>query len=434
MSTPAPGSRIGLVDLVAYGALGLPLAALNLPLALYIPTYYTSELGVGLFGVGIAIAAARILDLVTDPLLGALSDRLPGSFGRRKTAILIGVPIMLLATHFLFRPDVGAGAGYLFFWCSIAYLGWTLVILAYSAWGAEISTDYHERSRIATARESAVIVGVMIAAAAPVITGSGGEAGPALSFIAISMTVLVPLTVLLLFWRTPEVAPEQAGSRGWKSGWQALLNNRPLRRLLFAHLLNGLANGLPATLFLLFVTHRLAAPEWTGIFLLAYFASGVLAAPFWLRLSYRIGKHRAWATALGWAAIMFSVAPFLGEGDILPFAAMAILSGASLGADLALPASMHADMVDLDAELSGRRRAGFLFALWGMATKLSLALAVLFAFGGLEMAGFDQETGENSLPLALLYGALPVPFKLAAVLLVWRFDEAPRPGARSVSS
>jgi Na+/melibiose symporter-like transporter len=100
------------------------------------------------------------------------------------------------------------------------------------------------------------------------------------------------------------------------------------------------------------------------------------------------------------------------------------LSGLSLGADLALPASLQADVVDLDWLESGRRRTGLFFAVWSMTTKLSLALAVGIAFPILELAGF-RAGGANSAialgTLAALYGLVPVAIKLAATALVWNF-------------
>jgi Na+/melibiose symporter-like transporter len=135
----------------------------------------------------------------------------------------------------------------------------------------------------------------------------------------------------------------------------------------------------------------------------------------------RYGKHRAWVASLVLASATFVWVPLLGPGDALLFGVICVLSGMCLGADLALPASIQADVVELDREAGGGERAGLLFGLWGMATKLALALAVGIAFPLLDLAGFDS-AGTNEptalLALALLYGALPVLLKLAVVPLV----------------
>jgi len=79
--------------------------------------------------------------------------------------------------------------------------------------------------------------------------------------------------------------------------------------------MNGMANGLPAALFTLFVAHVLLAESWTGILLLAYFIAGIVALPGWLWISRRIGKHRAWALSMLWTSLIFIAVPFLGPGD-----------------------------------------------------------------------------------------------------------------------
>ncbi len=160
--------------------------------------------------------------------------------------------------------------------------------------------------------------------------------------------------------------------------------------------------------------------------LFVYFLSAVLAIPLWLWASARFGKHRVWTAAMLWACAVFALVPLLGPGDQIWFLAICILTGVSLGADLVLPASMQADVVDLDTLRSGRQRTGTYFAIWGMATKLALALAVGMAFPLLDFAGFDGTTaaggGSGLLALAFLYSLLPVAFKLAAVAVFWGYS------------
>jgi Na+/melibiose symporter-like transporter len=177
-------------------------------------------------------------------------------------------------------------------------------------------------------------------------------------------------------------------------------------------------------LFLLYVGDVLKSPDQAGLALVIYFAAGVLAAPFWIWVSKRVGKHRAWIASMIWACVFFMAVPFLGPGDAPIFLAICVLTGISFGADLALPASMQADVIDLDAARSGGARAGLYFALWAMASKLALAVAVGVAFPILDWAGY-AEGGENSgsslLILALLYGFAPVLFKVAAIIMMRRY-------------
>ncbi len=426
---PAP---IAFRTLLAYGALGLPLAALNLPLYVYLPAFYAEEIGLGLTTVGLVLFSARLLDTMTDPLIGELGDRTRTRFGRRLPWMIAACPLLIVASLMLFTPEHqsgpegGVGTAYLFIWTSLAYLAWTMMILPFTALGAELSEDYHERSRIAGAREGFVVTGIILAAALPIMLGldADSQRGEILAVLGWSMAVLTPLALAALLIFTPKPRAKLTPALPLKEGLRIAWNNRPFLRLIAAYLLNGIANGLPATLFFLFVGDVLEIGEAAGPLLLLYFVAGIVGIPIWLRISKAIGKHRAWAAAMLWASAMFAWAPFLGEGHLVAFTIICALSGLSLGADLALPASIQADVVDLDYEVSGQQRTGLFFALWSMATKLSLALAIGIAFPLLDLIGYEAG-GENTpsalLGLAMLYGLLPVLIKLLATALVWRF-------------
>ncbi len=427
LSLKAPNEQapLGPARLLAYGALALPLAALNLPLYVFLPTFWASEVGLGLAVVGAALLAARLLDTFTDPLIGELSDRTRTRLGRRRPWVLAGTPLVAIGMWVLFHPPAGSTALTLFVWSCIAYLGWTMVTLTYNAWGAELSDDYHERTRITTFREAFVIAGVAIGASMPALLGGEVELGVILNWLAIGVLALLPLCLIAVIRLIPERPAPPAQPARFLGEFRHLWANRPFRTLVGAFLLNSLANGLPATLFLLFAEQRLEAGAATGWLLLVYFLSGIAAAPLWLLGSYRIGKHRAWLISILWACVVFAFVPFLGPGDVGWFFLICALSGASLGADLALPAAMQADVVDLDRSLSGRARTGFFFAVWSMATKLSFALAVGIAFPILGAVGFDANGGNDATALwtlALLYGLAPIPFKLLAAWLVAGFQ------------
>jgi Na+/melibiose symporter-like transporter len=314
--TGAEEKRLGLVDLVAFGGLALPLAALNLPFYVYLPTFYARDLGVELGLVGIILLVARILDVVTDPIVGTLGDRTHTPFGRRRPWVLASIPLLLFASWQLFLPPGDAGGLYLFVWSSIAYLAWTMILLAYSAWAAELSSDYNERSRIFGARESFVILGILTAAALPTLIGEDPGSRETMASIFWMMAIALPVAAVVLFARIRERPYAEAHAIPFIHGVRTALANRPFRQLIFAYLLNGVANGLPATLFLLFVQHVIVAPDAGGPLLLLYFASGLVAIPFWLQVSYRVGKHRAWSLSMLWVCCVFAFVPFLGEGDV----------------------------------------------------------------------------------------------------------------------
>jgi Na+/melibiose symporter-like transporter len=124
------------------------------------------------------------------------------------------------------------------------------------------------------------------------------------------------------------------------------------------------------------------------------------------------------------ACLAFSFIPFLGEGDLLWFILIVLFSGFSLGADLVLSSSLQADLAQR-FKLDGKPISGVLFGLWGMGTKLSLALGVGIAFGVLGLFDFtpDSPTPQSLDALVYLYGLAPVVIKIASILLLRNYDE-----------
>ncbi len=430
MSGPE-AARLPTKILAAYALPALPAAMLGLPLLIFLPTYYVQATPLTLTAIGTVLLLARLWDVAIDPAIGFLSDRTRTRFGRRKPWMLAALPLVLAGSFMLFDPPADAGTPYLLVWLLVVYLGWSMVQIPHQAWGAELSVNYAERSRIAAWRESLTVVGVAIAASLPVLSVQlgfvhpGGSAeGTALQFLAWSCALLLPLAAIALVRFVPEPAPV-AGQIGFsfKDGWRLLAVNRPFQRLVIAYLANGVANALPATLFLLFAGDVLGAGEQAGAFLLLYFLSAIASVPLWLRAAKLWGKHRSWCFSMLAACGVFAFVPFLSSGDQAAFLAICLLTGLCFGADLALPASMQADVVDVDTLGGGGQRTGLYFAIWSVATKLALALAPAFAFPLLDAANFVHGgTGtEGHFALGVLYAWVPVAFKLVAAALIWNF-------------
>ncbi len=414
-----------------YALPGLPLAALTLPVYVFVPAFY-AELGVSLALIGTVLLGVRLLDAISDPAIGFLSDRLRLPGGRRKPWMFVGLVPTMLAVWMVFVPSDTPSATYLFVWSAVLSVGWTLMILPYNAWGAELADDYDGRTAVTARREGMVVAGTLLATATPAVLAALGVIGTAaaLEILALGLVILLPLTVALCLWRVPS-PPDKSHQRvALGAGLRAIGANKSFVRLVSAYLINGWANGLPATLFVLFVTHVLVAPEMVGPLLFLYFLSGVLAIPGWVWLSRRWSKHRVWVGSMTLACATFIWVPFLGAGDVLWFAVICVLSGFAVGADLVLPAAIQADVVDVDTADTGEQRTGLYFALWSLATKLSLALAAGVAFPLLAFVGFQADTvpGLDStntngslFAVSMLYAGLPVILKLPALVLMWNF-------------
>src|SRR5512145_1147511 len=170
-------ARLSRVELAAYGALGLPLAMAALPLYVHLPMLYGGDLGMPLALVGGILLATRLADAITDPLLGWLADRWP----RRDLFIAVALPLLAFGMLALLHPPEAAPAVWLATGLAVTYFGFSMASIAYHAWGAQLSADAHERTRISAAREIFTLVGVVTAAALPSLLGGENATGLARS-------------------------------------------------------------------------------------------------------------------------------------------------------------------------------------------------------------------------------------------------------------
>ncbi len=402
--------------IACYGLPGLAAALPVIPVAVLLPAWYARDLGLGFVVTGVVLALARLFDFITDPLVGVLSDRFaigglhykPWVLGG---ALVAGAGLALLATPPEPATPLALGCGAL-----LLFGGWTAFMIPYTAWGADLAADPHQRSLVAASREVAGLLGMLVALSLPALAEAllGTAAPPPMTLLALAAAVFGLPAIGLLLARVPEPARLHGTARVSVRDLRELLRFAPCRRTLSGWFLNGIANGLPAVLFPVVVSDFFARDD-AALYLLlvCYFGAAVCAAPLWLHLARRIGKASAWRTAIAFNMLVFAQVLWLSPSDFAWFVAVCLLSGATLGADLALPASIQADVMALDRERVGRSRTASAFALWSMATKLALALAVAVAFVGVGAGGGDGDAPVAPLRLMACYVALPLLFKAA---------------------
>lgn len=418
-----PTLRIGLF----YALPAVPLAALTLPLYVMVPAFYVREFGLSLAAVGQVLLLVRLADALSDPVAGYVADRFRPRFARRRLAFFLASPPAAMAAACLFMPPATAGLGWFGLFALLLSVASTFALVPYAAWGAELSPTYGGRTRMAAFRETAAVAGTLLALSAQAIAPLLGFPGErhVLAAIGLGVLALLPLAALAAVMAVPEPRDRSVSRLSLSQGLIHMRRNRPFRRLLLAFFLNGSANGFPATLFLFFVGNRLGVPEAAGPLLVVYFLCGIVGVPLWLSLAGRTSKHRSWSIAMAIACVFFALALRLAKGDIIAFGLICMATGLALGADLLLPPSIQADVVDIDTLASGEQRAGMYFAVWGFATKLALASAAGIAFPLLALAGFDPNglsSNESGLDmLGFLYCGLPVLLKVAAIAVMWNF-------------
>lgn len=422
---PTQSGRLGIGRLFSYGIAEMPFNMAAVPVGLFIPAFYAQDKGLDMAMVGFILMIARFWDVFTDPLIGYVSDRTRTLIGRRKPWIIASVPLVMIAVYKLFLPSGEVSGLYLLFWIMVLWLGWTLFNIPYYAWGAELSPDYEERTRITGWRTVLGLFGTLTAMFVPAMCqlffGFGGRAGESLYIIGIIALIATPLGVSILVRFVPErqdfVPAELHIIQGLKIMW----SNAPFRRLIFAFVFSTLASALTAPIFVMLISHVIKEPTATPLILLAYYGANMAGIPFWVWLAERTDKHVTWLISISMMGLIFPTFMFLGEGDLIFTAVLFFSLGLAGGNLFVIPSSMKADVIDLDRLESGEDRAGLFFAAWSTATKMVSALGVGITLPVLAYLGFDPtvENGPDQLfALQAYYAFAPVVFYLLAGTLV----------------
>ncbi len=427
----------------------IPISALGLPIVVYLPPFYASEMGLSLTLVGTIFLIARLWDVFTDPVLGIVSDRIPSRWGRRRHWIVISAPFLMISAFMLFMPTTpltGTGmfswissiwtfvdgtpnetAVYLLCWMVILYIGWTLITISHMSWGAELSPDYDERSVIQGWREFALIFGMFTVLALPAIlegiTGEGsGAAGVAT--MGWFIIILLPITITLAVWFVPERPSVKPAAFDTREALSILLNNRLLQRILVADLLVGIGPSITGALYIFFASQVMGLPQFASTLLLVYFIAGFIGIPMWIKLATVSGKHRTLAYAMIYGAISLPMVIFFPTESFWWLFFGNTAYGIAYGAGSFLLRSVMADVTDYDNLETGEQRTGMYYSLLTMTGKVGAALAIGITYPLLDWIGFDASGGnsqETLDQLLYIYVGFPALFMLAAAAVMWNF-------------
>lgn len=403
VTLPLPSAR-----LPAFALFGAVLSGAGLPIYIYAPKYFADTYGVSLSLLGAVLFGLRLFDVVQDPALGWVAERL----GRaRGLAVAFGAGVLALSMIGLFAvaPPI----------CPVIWFALTVTGL-FSAFSF-LSINFYAQGvskaaklpgghmQLAGWRESGALLGVCLAAVAPTLLGEISDQPFAVFGWIFAATVLVATLAMLPEWGAAAKTepPTPLG---------VILNDRLARRLLLLALVNAAPLAVSSTLFLFYVESRLGAPGWEGPLLVLFFLSAALSSPVWSWLSGRIGTKPALLCAMGLAIASFATVLGLGQGDVAIFAVVCVASGATIGADLTLLPALFARRMAVISPNGGQG-----FGLWSLVSKFTLALAAATLLPVLEAGGFTAggDNGASALwRLTLLYALVPCILKLVAIGLL----------------
>jgi GPH family glycoside/pentoside/hexuronide:cation symporter len=412
-----------------YGLTDMPVNMALFPVLVFVPMFYTSEMGVSIGLAATVMLAIRISDVFTDPFFGYITDRFPTPWGRRRFWIALATPIMMLGVYQLFFPSPDAGVWYMGTWMFVLSIATTMLLIPYYAWAAELSPDYNERSRITGARSMLGVVGSLVAQLAPagalLFFGIGGSS-VVLQIVGVTMLIVMPLCVFFTVTKVPEPTEYVTAQTPIIQGLKVMWTNGPFLRLVAALMMGSTGLALTTPLYLFFITFVLGAED-KAIYMLSFFyLSNIAGVPFWVWLSTKIGKHRAYAGCFTLIALVHPSYLFLGEGDFWMMLPISVVTGFCAGGFAALPNSMKADVIDIDTLETGDNRAALFFSTYSFTVKAAASVGSSIGLFGLAYIGFNSAQPEFNSPLQLwglkfMFAVVPSVFYLSACAIIWRY-------------
>lgn len=424
LQRPHDGKPLSAWRLSAYAAPSIPLSGLGFPLGVFLPAFYAEQMGVGMTTVGVVFMLTRVWDAVTDPLLGVVSDKYPTRFGRRRHWMAISIPILMVSTVFVFMPQYilsgPASGAYIFLSLIVLYVGYTLLLLSHKAWGAELSTDYHERSRIQGWRELIHAAGMLSVFFLPVLielTDQANNIALKVESMGWFVIVLLPLLTLWAIFSVGEQDVTPQPTIGYRKALTTLFKNKYMLRVIIVDILIATPTGVASVTFMFFAKYVVEAGGIATMILLFVYIGQMIGIPIWIRLGKHISKHRIVSFGIVWYSFMTLCFMFLGPGDGWLFMFINFGIGVGYSGTSFFLRSITADVVDYDTVESGTQRTGLYFALMAMTQKMGPALAVGITFPLLAVLGFDPSKGvpDANAIAALRYTFVFVPIASLAV-------------------
>lgn len=460
-ATAAPVPRVTRLTKLLYGVGEISNSIKTFTFGLFLLFYYTSVLGLPGTLVGAATSISLIWDAALDPYIGHLSDRFRSRYGRRHPFMLVGAILMGVSFFLIFSPPAGLSGAWLFAWLlgSNILLRTTnsLFMVPYHALGAELSEDYYERTSITGVRAAFALGGTLVAAGLsfavffPETTpgvdpkfNSAGYGRMALAFGATIMATGLIATLATFRYRSLASAPSEiaAGARGQTGFWQNLLialRNRTFLVLTLSSALFFLGSVVNATLGIHYLTYyaRVTNSNALSLFQLSFYVGALIGVAFWLRNMRRFAKHHLFIVNTLLLAVLMATAYFLvgegrlfGVGNVRPLLLVNTIGGFFAAALWIVPASMVADVADLDELRTGRRREGAFFGIHSFFMQEGASLAVLAA--GFLIDVFAQlvpgQVEQSALTvdrIGLLFGLLPAAIYCVAAALMTRYTLTP---------
>jgi GPH family glycoside/pentoside/hexuronide:cation symporter len=434
-SIPAAAEgQVPLGTLLVYALPGLILQFTFMLVLVYLMKYATDVLLVPAAVMGLLFGLSRVSDAILDPAAGYLSDRTRSRWGRRRSWMLASSIPMGASFFMLWSPPPGLTDAPLWVWMGVAVFAYhvatTMFAVPHEALGAELSTSYHDRTRIFGVKHIVGAFGGLAALGGMELLRRAEDPRGAAFALALAIGTLLAATTLLAVARLRERAAHQG--RGGRNPWRAygdVWRNPHARLLLLVFGIENFGTAVLAILATYVMQYVYDLAQYTTTFMLLYFVPAILFVPVWIRLSRRFGKRNLWVFSMSMMTVAFGGLAFVRAGDLWLLCALGVIAGIGGGCGQVVGPSIQADVIDYDERATGERKEGIYFAAWAFVRKTAFGIATVLVGFLLSVIGFEpnvEQSDATKLGFRTLFGIVPGLCYLVGTICFLRFrlDEA----------
>ena len=434
----ANADRVPWRTIVAYGSPGVGAGYMYLVVNLYVMKFSTDVLLIAPAVMGVIFSVSRIWDAISDPMVGYLSDRTRHPMGRRRTWILASVLPIAGTFVMLFSPPDDLDKAGSIAWMAIGVIGFysamTLFIVPHMSLGAELTTNYHERSRLFGLRHAAFTAGSILALVSMQIFINAEQEGPAVARATASSLAWLAggISVILIVYAVIKLRERPDFQGRMKSGpfkaYADVWRNHHARLLIIVTFIENVGSAAIGALTLYVAQYVVGRPMLAPLMILSYMIPSALSVPLWIPLSRRFGKIRLWVFSMLLTGFSFGgmfFLPFLDETmKIWTIFVLAFFAGLAAGCGGTVGPSVQGDVIDYDEYLTGERKEGAYFAAWNFVFKSATGVMLLLTGFVLQFSGFtpnQEQTMTTQIAMVSLYGAFPLVCYIIGAILFSRF-------------
>jgi GPH family glycoside/pentoside/hexuronide:cation symporter len=401
---------------------------------------------------GLIFFLPKLVDALTDPLMGYISDRTESRWGKRRPFVFIGAVIAGLAYIAMWQLSAENSQTYNFWyflaWSIVFFLGMTVVSVPYVAMGYEMSSDYHERTRLMAVAQWIGQWAWVIAPWGWIVLydpnwfASATEGARTLS-IYVGVTCMLLAMVPAIFCHSVDTtntnAKESNSSisdtfRELFTGIGITLKNKPFQRICTAtFFIFNAYNCVAGFAFFIIVYYMnggdpVAAGNWPALFgSVSALCTCFVVIPIVNYMAQTIGKHKTFLitqsmSLAGYAMFWWSFSPANPYLMFIPIPLFVF----GIGGLFTIMMSMTADICDLDELETHQRREGLFGAIYWWMVKFGAAFAGLLSGIILALVGFDQtvtvQTDEALAGLRAAFIIVPATGTLIGIWAMWNYD------------